>query len=60
MKDSKIRYSQYSADYIKPVFKPEEQDALEGTEERMRMAHSLIRPATNDDTSSEFHDHLVK
>lgn len=52
--------SQYASIFEQPVFKPEQQKALEETGEAARLAHVPIRAALNDATSSVFHDDRLR
>nr|XP_033329631.1 28S ribosomal protein S7, mitochondrial [Megalopta genalis] len=53
-------YSQYPSHYVKPIYKKEEQEQLNETEEARQMAHMPIRAALTSETSSEFHDERIK
>ncbi|XP_076288889.1 mitochondrial ribosomal protein S7 [Lasioglossum baleicum] len=53
-------YSLYPTTYIKPVYKKEELEQLKESEEGERIAHLPIRAALTSDTSSEFHDEVVR
>ncbi|KAG7209605.1 hypothetical protein KM043_011262 [Ampulex compressa] len=55
-----VHYSVYPPRYVKPVYKHNEQKALEGTEQEKILFHAPIKPATSNDTSSEFHDPVVR
>lgn len=52
--------SQYAKVFETPVFKPEQQKALEESGEATRLAHVPIRAALNDATSSVFHDDRLR
>ncbi|XP_076644098.1 mitochondrial ribosomal protein S7 [Halictus rubicundus] len=53
-------YSLYPSTYIKPVYKKEDQNQLNKSEEREKVAHLPIRAALTSDTASEFHDEVVR
>ncbi|KAL7288654.1 hypothetical protein TKK_0017385 [Trichogramma kaykai] len=52
-------YSVFNPTYVKPVFRPEEQEALDQEEELKALSLLPIKPAFTDDTSSEFYDKQV-
>lgn len=53
-------YSVYPKHYVKPVFKKDQQEQLYKSLEEKEVTHIAIKPALNDDTSSEFHDELIR
>ncbi|XP_017881360.1 28S ribosomal protein S7, mitochondrial [Ceratina calcarata] len=53
-------YSVFPKNYMPPVFKKDELEQIYEEEKNEELAHVPIRPATNTDTCSEFHDPLVK
>lgn len=52
--------SSYGPHFIEPVFKKEKQLALEETGEAQHLTHVPIKAARNNDTSSVFHDDIVR
>ncbi|XP_046745398.1 28S ribosomal protein S7, mitochondrial isoform X1 [Diprion similis] len=53
-------YSIYPSYYVRPVYKKENQSALKGTEEADELANSPIKAARNNETSSVFHDEVLR
>lgn len=54
----KREYSVFPQHYIEPIYRKDEQEALEG-EEAMKIAHQQVKPALVTDTCSEFYDARV-
>lgn len=53
-------YSVYPPNYIKPTFKKDQQATLIESGEALEIAHTPILPTLSNNTSSEFHDDVVK
>ncbi|CAK9798966.1 28S ribosomal protein S7, mitochondrial [Anthophora plagiata] len=53
-------YSVFPPNYVEPVFKKEEQEALFNGTQVNELTYSPIKPAKSSDTCSEFHDFLVR
>ncbi|XP_023288953.1 28S ribosomal protein S7, mitochondrial [Orussus abietinus] len=53
------QYSVYPTSFIKPVYKPDEQKALNESGEMQKVIFRQILPAKTDESSSEFHDELT-
>lgn len=53
-------YSSYAPYFIDPVFKKDKQDELYETGEAQKQAHVPVKAACNDDTSSVYHNELVR
>lgn len=54
------RYSSYAPYFVDPVYKKDEQQELFDSGNASKLAHVPIKPAKNDETSSVFHDALVR
>ncbi|XP_043252332.1 28S ribosomal protein S7, mitochondrial [Colletes gigas] len=52
-------YASIPPSYTQPIYKKDEQQELYKSESYKELAHVRIKPATNSETSSEFHDQLV-
>ncbi|XP_015595499.1 28S ribosomal protein S7, mitochondrial [Cephus cinctus] len=53
-------YSLFPSTFIKGTFIPSEQNKLKESGELQKIAHIPIKPAFNDETSSEFYDPIVR
>ena len=54
-------YSVFPPNYIKPIYKKDEQEALYQEETELKQfSLSPIKPAKTNNTCSEFHDELVR
>lgn len=51
--------SVYPKNYIEPIFKKEDQEALTKSGEHLKVAHIPIKAARNNDTVSVFHDEVI-
>lgn len=52
-------YSQFAKNFVDPVYKKDEQEAMIKSGEIAKIAYLPIKPPRNNDTCSVFHDHRV-
>ncbi|KAG6800839.1 28S ribosomal protein S7, mitochondrial isoform X1 [Apis mellifera caucasica] len=53
-------YSVFPPTYIKPIYKKDEQELIYKSPKINQLIHAPIKPATNFETCSEFHDIIVR
>lgn len=53
-------YSVFPPNYIKPIYKKDEQELIYKNTKTEQLIHAPIKPASNFETCSEFHDILVR
>ncbi|KAG8230894.1 hypothetical protein J437_LFUL002925 [Ladona fulva] len=54
------QYSSYAPYFVEPVYKKEVQKSLAESGDLSKLAHVPIKPAQNDDTSSVYHEDIVR
>ncbi|XP_043594654.1 28S ribosomal protein S7, mitochondrial [Bombus pyrosoma] len=53
-------YSVFPPNYVRPIYKKDEQEAILKETEDKKLDHVLIKPAYTSETCSDFHDKLVR